>query len=113
MTLESPGESWLTSRRFWTDTLERVLRTTAQAAVAVFATPVAVAGAGGNVDLPWQAGLIAVAGTAVLTFLTCLAGKGVGDSSTASLTTGTEGPSLQGVAGMEQLDYGTGKHRAE
>ena len=39
-------EHWLTSRRFWLDTLERVLRTTAQVALAVVGAPVAMDAAG-------------------------------------------------------------------
>lgn len=101
-------QTWLTSRRFWTDTLERVIRTTAQAALAVLATPVAMSQTGVSVSIPWQALLVAVAGTAILTFLTCVAGRGVGDASTASLTTGTAGPSLQGVGSADQA----GRHRA-
>lgn len=104
----STYDNWITSRRFWTDTLERVLRTTAQVAVAILATPLATTATGVNVSLPWQSILITIGGTAVLTLLTCLAGRGVGDHSTASLTSGTGGPSLQGRG------YSGGKHsRAE
>lgn len=84
-------ETWVTSRRFWTDTLERVLRTTAQVAVAMLATPVALSQTGVEAVIPWEAMATAVGGTAVLTLLTCLTGRGVGDHSTASLTSGTGG----------------------
>lgn len=100
-------DSWITSRRFWTDTLERVIRTTAQVAVAVLATPVAMSQAGVPTSIPWEAVLTATAGAAALTFLTALAGRGVGDHSTASLTSGTSGPSLQGKA----LQAPGGRHR--
>lgn len=89
-------ESWVTSKLFWTDTLERVLRTTAQSAVAVLTTPVLTASAGLEASIPWEAMLITVAGTALLTFLTCVAGRGVGDRSTASLTAGTMTTPLPG-----------------
>lgn len=102
----------LVSRRFWTDTLERVIRTTAQAAVAVLATPIALAQTGVAVDFPWQAALTSIIGTAVLTFLTCLAGRTAGDTSTASLTSGTSGPSMQGTPGQVAMgDTYEGRHR--
>jgi hypothetical protein len=65
--------------------------------------------AGVGVSIPWEAVLTAVAAAAVLTLLTCLAGRGVGDHSTASLTSGTSGPSLQG----EAVQAPGGRHREE
>ena len=84
-------ESWLMSRRFWIDTLERVVRTTAQVALAVLGAPLAVDAAGVDVKIAddWRAAVILIASTAVLTFVTCLAGRTTGDPSTASLTSGT------------------------
>lgn len=85
-------DQWLTSRRFWTDTLERVIRTTAQVALGVFGLDVA----GSATDIPgldvasgWEEKVAVIGVTAVLTLVTCLAGKRTGDSSTASLTSGT------------------------
>lgn len=84
-------EHWITSRRFWLDTLERVVRTTAQVALAVLGAPVAMDAAGVPVDMAegWQGKAILIGTTAVLTFVTCLAGRATGDPSTASLTSGT------------------------
>lgn len=84
-------EHWITSRRFWLDTLERVVRTTAQVALAVLGAPVAMDAAGAPVDIAdgWEAKAVLIATTAVLTFVTCLAGRATGDPSTASLTSGT------------------------
>jgi hypothetical protein len=81
------------TRRFWLDTTERVVRTTAQVALAVFGVPAL----GGALDVPsiddtldgWQGKVAVVAAAAVLTLLTCLAGRRTGDRSTASLTSGT------------------------
>lgn len=87
-------EHWLTSRRFWLDTLERVLRTTAQVALAVMGAPLAldaagVPGAGLDLAAGWETKAAVIATAAVLTFLTAIAGRTVGDPSTASLTSGT------------------------
>lgn len=84
-------EHWLTSRRFWLDTLERVLRTTAQVALAVVGAPMAMDAAGvqGVLAQDWEGKAVIVGTTAVLTFLTCIAGRTAGDPSTASLTSGT------------------------
>ncbi len=84
-------EHWLTSRRFWIDTLERVLRTTAQVALAVMGAPAAMDAAGVNdvIAGDWQGKVTVIGVTAVLTFLTCIAGRNAGDPSTASLTSGT------------------------
>lgn len=90
--MTSPAyESWLTSKRFWTDTIERVVRTTAQVALAVLGTPLVADALPADVAVPtdWQTGALTVAMAAVLTFLTCLAGRATGDRSTASLTSGT------------------------
>lgn len=84
-------EHWITSRRFWLDTLERVVRTTAQVAMAVVGAPIALDAAGAPMDIAdgWEAKAVLVGATALLTFLTCLAGRASGDPSTASLTSGT------------------------
>lgn len=93
MTSTPNYQAWLTSRRFWMDTLERVVRTTAQVALAVLGLDVA----GSATDTPgldvaagWEQKLAVIGATALLTFLTCLAGKRTGDNSTASLTSGTQ-----------------------
>jgi len=93
-------DHWITSRRFWTDTLERAIRTAAQAALAVVSIPAAGDVAGLPLSLPWQAMAYTVLAATLLSLLTSLAGRGVGDPSTASLTSGTEGPSLQGQRGQ-------------
>lgn len=84
-------EHWITSRRFWLDTLERVIRTTAQVALAVLGAPLAMDAAGMPADIAegWEAKAVLIGMTAVLTFITCLAGRTSGDPSTASLTSGT------------------------
>ena len=96
--------SWLVSRRFWTDTVERAVRTAAQAGLAVASVPVMGEVANIPLSLPWESMLYAVGVATVLSVLTSLAGRSVGDPSTASLTTGTEGPSLQGQAGVEAVE---------
>lgn len=85
-------EHWITSRRFWLDTLERVVRTTAQVALAVLGAPLAMDAAGASVDIAdgWEGKAVLIGVTAALTFITCLAGRATGDPSTASLTSGTE-----------------------
>lgn len=84
-------ESWITSRRYWIDTLERMVRTTAQTAIAVFGLPAAADAAGTPVDIvaDWQDKAVLIVATALLTLITCLAGRATGDPSTASLTSGT------------------------
>ena len=84
-------EHWITSRRFWLDTLERVIRTTAQVALAVLGAPLAMDTAGVPMDIAdgWEAKAVLIGMTAALTFITCLAGRASGDPSTASLTSGT------------------------
>lgn len=87
-------DGYIYTRRFWLDTVERIVRTTAQVALVVFGVPLGfdAAGAadlGGLTAVDVQGKLLVVAGTAVLTLLTCLAGRKAGDSSTASLTRGT------------------------
>lgn len=84
-------EHWITSRRFWLDTLERVIRTTAQVALAVLGAPLAMDAAGVPMDVAegWEAKAVLIGMTAALTFITCLAGRASGDPSTASLTSGT------------------------
>ena len=82
------------TRRFWMDTTERVVRTTAQVALVVFGIPAGVDAAngvdlGGLTAVDWQGKLVVVAGAAVMTLLTCLAERRTGDTSTASLTRGT------------------------
>lgn len=82
---------WITSQRFWLDTFERVVRTTAQAAMAVFGVGAATGVVdGGGVVANWQEKAVMICGTALLTFITCLAGRSMGDPSTASLTSGTD-----------------------
>lgn len=88
-------DSTIYTRRFWADTVERVVRTTAQVALVVFGVPAGVDAAavgdtlGGLTSVDWQGKAIVVAGAAVMTLLTCLAGRRTGDTSTASLTRGT------------------------
>jgi hypothetical protein len=84
-------EHWITSRRFWIDTLERVVRTTAQVTLAVLGAPLAMDATGVTIDVAdgWQGKAVIIGTTAVLTFVTCLAGRTTGDPSTASLTSGT------------------------
>ena len=83
--------SYLTSRQFWTDVTERCVRTFAQTAAAAFGTgafaQAVTDGEWGS--LPWEGALTVTVSATVLAFLTALAGKGVGDPSTASLTSGT------------------------
>ena len=85
-------DNWITSRRFWLDTLERVVRTTAQVALAVFGVPAVMAGEGvpEGIAAHWEDKLVVIGVTAALTFITCLAGRATGDPSTASLTSGTD-----------------------
>lgn len=90
------SDSWITSRRFWTDTLERAIRTAAQAALAVASVPAAGEVANVPLSLPWEAMLYAVVVATVLSVLTSLAGRGVGDHSTGSLTSGTQDTSPAG-----------------
>lgn len=82
------------TRRFWMDTTERVVRTAAQVALVAFGIPAGVDAAngvdlGGLTAVDWEGKLVVVAGAAVMTLLTCLAGRRTGDTSTASLTRGT------------------------
>ena len=85
-------DHWITSRRFWLDTLERVVRTTAQVALAVLGAPLAMDAAGAPIDMAagWEGKAVLIGATALLTFITCLAGRATGDPSTASLTSGTK-----------------------
>lgn len=93
MAVSAEYETWLTSRRFWMDTLERVIRTMAQTALAVFG--LSAVGGADSVDLGAFTGLsvrdslLTVLVTGVFTLVTCLAGRVTGDKSTASLTSGT------------------------
>lgn len=93
MAVSAEYENWLTSRRFWMDTFERVIRTMAQTALAVFG--LSAVGGTGSVDLGALSNLsvgdslITVVVTGVFTLVTCLAGRATGDRSTASLTSGT------------------------
>ena len=86
-------EHWITSRRFWTDTLERVIRTAAHVALAVLGAPVALDAAGIPTDAfaDWQAKALVIGLAALFALLNALAGRRVGDASTASLTSGTGG----------------------
>ena len=94
MTVSVDYTHWLTSRRFWMDTLERVVRTAAQVALVVFGIGPVSDAAGVNVgalqSTDWRENLMVVALTALFTLVTCLAGKRTGDNSTASLTSGTK-----------------------
>ena len=83
--------SYLTSKQFWTDVTERCVRTFAQTAAAAFGTGAfATAVTSGEwASVPWQEALSVTVLATVLAFFTALAGKGVGDPSTASLTSGT------------------------
>lgn len=93
MTSTPNYDRWVTSRRFWMDTLERVIRTMAQTALAVFG--LSAVGSTNALDLGAMSSLsirdslVTVAVTGVFTLVTCLAGKATGDTSTASLTSGT------------------------
>lgn len=84
--------SYLTDKQFWTDTAERCVRTAAQTAAAAFGTgafySAVTSGDWGSV--PWQEALAVTVIATVFAFLTAVAGKKVGDPSTASLTSGTK-----------------------
>lgn len=89
---QDPGYSgWLTSKRFWTDTTERSIRTMAQTGVALLGAPLVDGYLPTDVDLslPWQYIVTSVVLAGVLSVLTALAGGKTGDPSTASLTAGT------------------------
>lgn len=94
MTVSVDYTHWLTSRRFWMDTIERVIRTAAQVALVVFGIGPVSEAAGVNTGAlqatDWRENLMVVALTALFTLVTCLAGKRTGDNSTASLTSGTK-----------------------
>lgn len=100
--------SYLTTKQFWTDTFERTVRTAAQTAAATFGGS-AVVTAVTDADwasIPWEASLGLTVLAAALAFLTALAGKAVGDPSTASLTSGTKPKSI-GTGGGGPLDSPT------
>lgn len=100
MTAPDTNVESIYTRRFWTDTVERVIRTTAQVAATMFAVPAVGAEAGVDgalVGLSWQDKLTVIGVTALLTFLTCLAGRTTGDTSTASLTSGTPSTTVKTV----------------
>lgn len=73
------------------DTLERVIRTTAQVALAVLGAPLAMDTAGIPTDAfeGWESKALVIGMAALFALLNALAGRRVGDSSTASLTSGT------------------------
>lgn len=100
--------SYLVTKRFWTDTAERCVRTFAQTAAAAFGTGAfATAVTSGEwASVPWQEALSVTVLATVLAFFTALAGRATGDPSTASLTTGTEPKPLSGPAGG--VSYGGG-----
>lgn len=76
-------KKWMTGA-FWSDTVERAIRTAAQAALGVVG-----AGTIGLVDVAWPL-VGSVAGlAAVVSLLTSLAGGAVGDPATAGFTTDT------------------------
>lgn len=68
------------------------MRTTAQVALAVLGAPLAMDAADipGDIADGWEGKAVLIGATALLTFITCLAGRATGDPSTASLTSGTE-----------------------
>lgn len=88
-TVESQQSIW--TKRFWTDTMERTIRTGGQVALAAFGAPAVLDAvkSGDFGSVPWETSLILVIVSMVLTVLTCLVGKSTGDPSTASLTSGT------------------------
>ena len=86
------ADSWMTSKQFWTDTLERAIRTAAQAGLAVVSVPAAGEVADIPLHLPWEAMIYTVVTATLVSILTSLTGRGVGDHSTASLTRGTPQP---------------------
>ena len=78
-TVDRP-RSELVTPAFWLDTLERTIRTAAQAAIALL-----VANAATPMNIDWAQGGITVAIAAALTVLTALAGKTVGSPDTPSV----------------------------
>lgn len=68
----------MTTRKFWADTAERVVRTAAQAAIAAIGTTAVVQ----EVDWAVVGGTTLTA--SILAFLTALAAKGAGDPGSAS-----------------------------
>lgn len=86
------ADSWMTSKQFWADTLERAIRTAAQAGLAVVSVPAAGEVADIPLHLPWEAMIYTVVTATLVSILTSLTGRGVGDHSTASLTRGTPQP---------------------
>lgn len=90
----------LTSKQFWTDSAERAVRTGAQVAVAAFGGSAVLTAVteGDWLSIPWQESLGLVILSMVLSLLTSIAGKKVGDPSTASLTKGTA-PNALGKGG--------------
>lgn len=85
----------MSARVFWKDTLERALRTAAQAELALL-----VADGTGLLDTDWWAGLSAAGMAALLSLLTSL-GSGVsnpdGTASLVSLTRGGHASPLPGA----------------
>ena len=86
----SSSSSWLISRSFWIDTLERAIRTAAQTAAGVISVPAVGEVAGLPLSFPWQAMLYAVALATLSSVLMSLAGRNVGVAGTASLTKAVE-----------------------
>lgn len=77
--------SFLTTKLFWADALERSIKTFAQAAVALL-----TAGAAGLLAVDWVQ-LLSVSGlAAVVSILTSIASGQVGDSDSASLVVDTK-----------------------
>jgi hypothetical protein len=76
MTINRPD---FTTRTFWANTGERIVRTMAQTALALGITDVTT-----SLHLDWQQGGIAVALAGLGALLTALAGKAVGDPNSPS-----------------------------
>jgi hypothetical protein len=68
------------SKKFWEDTSERVIRTMAQALIALMGTD-----ALGIVGLDWAQMLSVAAGAGLTALLTAIVASGIGDKGTASV----------------------------
>lgn len=79
----------LTDKTYWVSTLERAVKTAAQAGVALFAAGMTI------LDIDWQQGAAVVATAGALSVLSSLASLNLGKF---------EGPSLAGEALVEEDD---------